>query len=161
MSKVTNRDIESLNKSVQTANQLSADLKAVASSESALLSDAATELLETVSQTAKKLERLFLAVQDEASCVVKQVAEIAPSSPSASDPDTQQVKIGVNDLEITSYYRRIGGQWAPITDNGITIKHLPTGISVSCDEMRSAHANRAEAMRRLYQILATIAPSKA
>jgi hypothetical protein len=63
MSKITAQDIENLTKATQTANQLFADLKAVESSESVLLSDAAMKLLEIVAQTEKKLKRLVMAAQ--------------------------------------------------------------------------------------------------
>jgi hypothetical protein len=61
MSKITTQDIENLTNATQTANLLFADLKAVALSESMLLSDAAMELLETVSQTERNLKRLMIA----------------------------------------------------------------------------------------------------
>ncbi|CDQ10552.1 protein of unknown function [Acidithiobacillus ferrivorans] len=61
MSKITTQDIENLTKATQTANLLFVELKAAVSSESALLSDAVIELLETVSQTERKLKRLVMA----------------------------------------------------------------------------------------------------
>ena len=156
MSKITTQDIENLTKAAQTANLLFADLKSVVSSESILLSDAAMELLEVVSQTEQKLERLVMAAQVDMPCSTKGEADVITStSQPATNADTQ-VEINPIDLKIDQYYTRHGGQWAPIVDNGITIKHLPTGIAVSCDEKRSAHANKAAAMRRLYQILATL-----
>ena len=105
--KIASRPV-SRRRATQIANMLFADLKMAASSESALLGDAALDLLETVSQTEN------------------------------------------------TYCSRKGGQWGNVADNGIQIKHLPTGIAVSCDESRFAHANRALAMKRLRQILASL-----
>lgn len=65
MSKITTQDIENLAKAAQTAKLLSADLRAVVSSESALLSDVVLELLEVASQVEKRLTRLVLAVDVE------------------------------------------------------------------------------------------------
>ena len=61
--------------------------------------------------------------------------------------------IRIQDISIQTYCTRKGGGWAPIIENGIRIDHLPTGVSVRCDEWRSAHANRALAMKRLHFIL--------
>lgn len=60
-----------------------------------------------------------------------------------------KVEILPQDMRIQTYCTRKGGGWAPILENGVKIEHLPTGIAVSCDEERSAHANRATAMKRL------------
>ena len=60
-----------------------------------------------------------------------------------------KVEILPQDIRIQTYCTRKGGGWAPILENGVKIEHLPTGIAVSCDEERSAHANRATAMKRL------------
>ena len=127
------------------------------SSESALLSDAVIELLETVSETERKLKRLVMAAGVDMPCAIEHQEANVAGQPlhSASNPGSQ-VEIDPRDIAITTYRSRKGGQWAHIADNGVTIKHLPTGIAVSCDEIRSAHANRALAMKRLLQILASL-----
>jgi hypothetical protein len=67
MSKITAQDIENLTKAAQTANLLASDLRAVVSSESALVGDVALDLLEVVSQVEKRLARLIAAVDIETS----------------------------------------------------------------------------------------------
>ena len=67
------------------------------------------------------------------------------------------VEIRVQDILIQTYCTRKGGGWAPVLENGVEIKHLPTGISVRCDAERSAHANRASAMKRLRFLIAALA----
>ena len=67
------------------------------------------------------------------------------------------VEIRVQDILIQTYYTRKGGGWAPVLENGVEIKHLPTGISVRCDAERYAHANRASAMKRLRFLIAALA----
>ena len=67
------------------------------------------------------------------------------------------VELRMQDILIQTYCTRKGGGWAPILENGVEIKHLPTGISVRCDTERSAHANRASAMKRLLFLIAALA----
>ena len=67
------------------------------------------------------------------------------------------VEIRVQDILIQTYCTRKGGGWAPVLENGVEIKHLPTGISVRCDAERYAHANRASAMKRLRFLIAALA----
>ena len=67
------------------------------------------------------------------------------------------VEIRMQDILIQTYCTKKGGAWAPILENGIEIKHLPTGISVRCDTERSAHANKASAMKRLHFLIAILA----
>ncbi len=62
MSNITTQDIENLTKAAQTANLLASDLRDVVLSKSALVSDVALNLLNTVSQVEKRLARLILAV---------------------------------------------------------------------------------------------------
>ncbi len=68
----------------------------------------------------------------------------------------RNVLICPQDIVIKTYCARHGGQWVPIVENGVKIEHLPTGITVTCDKERSAHANRALAMKRLRFILASL-----
>lgn len=59
------------------------------------------------------------------------------------------MELDYNDLVISTY--RTGSGWFP-KDNGVTITHIPTEISVSCHSERSQHANRAKAMEQLNEL---------
>ena len=59
-------DIENLTKAEQTADLLTQDLRAVASSSSAMLSDAALDLLAKASELQKAIKRLNLAAASDA-----------------------------------------------------------------------------------------------
>lgn len=85
---------------------------------------------------------------------------IQPEVPEPPKPPCQteaDVEIRMQDILIQTYCTKKGGAWAPILENGVEIKHLPTGISVRCDTERSAHANRASAMKRLHFLIAILA----
>jgi len=54
------------------------------------------------------------------------------------------------DLRMDIY--RTGGGWNTI-DNGIRITHIPTGLTVSMHENRSAHRNKVDALAKLTKLV--------
>ena len=85
-------------------------------------------------------------------CTVAIMPEIA---------DVEQIQINPADLKVDTFRASgAGGQHVNKTDSAIRITHLPTGTVVECQDQRSQHKNRAQAMSLLQSRLLTAETDK-